>query len=87
MERDEWEDQILKQMVEMFKQMGLDVSEEDLTRMMNQIQSQFEEMGIDPEKIQSGDVKVNLQGWWTRFLSWHGTSCQEGGELQSQRGL
>ena len=29
---------------------------------MNQIQSQFEEMGIDPEKIQSGDVKVNLQG-------------------------
>ena len=62
MERDEWEDQILKQMVEMFKQMGLDVTEDDLTRMMGQIQSQFEDMGIDPEKIQSGDVKLNLQG-------------------------
>ena len=51
MERDEWEDQILKQMVEMFKQMGLDVTEDDLTRMMGQIQSQFESMGIDPEKV------------------------------------
>ena len=62
MERDEWEDQVLKQMVEMFKQMGLDVTEDDLTRMMNQIQSQFEDMGIDPEKIRSGDMKINLQG-------------------------
>ena len=52
MERDEWEDQILKQMVEMFRQMGMDVDEDDLSRMMNQIQSQFEDMGIDPEKTQ-----------------------------------
>ena len=62
MKRDEWEDQILKQMVDMFRQMGLEVTEDDLTRMMEQIQSQFESMGIDPEKISSGDVKVNLQG-------------------------
>jgi HSP20 family molecular chaperone IbpA len=62
MKRDEWEDQILKQMVEMFRQMGLEVTEDDLTRMMEQIQSQFENMGIDPEKISSGDVKINLQG-------------------------
>ncbi|MFL2947418.1 MAG: hypothetical protein ACJZ4J_04505, partial [Candidatus Poseidoniales archaeon] len=62
MERDEWEEQILKQMIEMFKQMGLDVTEDDLTRMMNQIQSQLEDIGFDPEKIKSGDVKINLQG-------------------------
>lgn len=60
-EKDEWEDQILKQMMEMFRKMGLDVDEEDLSRMMNQIQSQFEDLGIDPEKIRSGDVKINLQ--------------------------
>jgi HSP20 family molecular chaperone IbpA len=42
--------------------MGLDVTEDDLTRMMNQIQTQFEDMGIDPEKIRSGDMKINLQG-------------------------
>jgi len=62
MERDEWEDQILKQMVEMFRQMGLDLDESDLSKMMNQIQSQFEDLGIDPEKLSSGNVKINLQG-------------------------
>jgi HSP20 family molecular chaperone IbpA len=60
-EKDEWEDQILKQMMEMFRKMGLDVDEDDLSRMMNQIQSQFEDLGVDPEKIRSGDVKINLQ--------------------------
>ena len=62
MKRDEWEDQLLKQMVEMFRQMGMDVDESDLARMMNQIQSQFEDLGIDPEKLRSGDVNFNLQG-------------------------
>ena len=62
MERDEWEEQLLKQMVEMFRQMGMDVDEDDLSRMMNQIQSQFENLGIDPEKLRSGDFKFNLQG-------------------------
>jgi len=62
MGRDEWEEQILKQMIEMFKQMGLDVTEDDLTRMMSQIQSQLEDIGFDPETVKSGDVKINLQG-------------------------
>ena len=62
MDKDDWEDQIMKQMMDMFRQMGLDVDEDDLTRMMNQIQSQFENLGVDPEKIRSGDVKINLQG-------------------------
>ena len=62
MERDEWEDQVLKQMVEMFRQLGMDVDEDDLSRMMNQIQSQFEDMGIDPEKLRSGECKFNVKG-------------------------
>ena len=62
MERDEWEDQLLKQMVEMFRKMGMDVDEDDLSRMMNQIQSQFEDMGIDPEKLRTGEFKFNVQG-------------------------
>jgi len=62
MERDEWEDQLLKQMVEMFRKMGMDVDEDDLSRMMNQIQSQFEDMGIDPEKLSKGEFKFNVQG-------------------------
>ncbi|MEE2811668.1 MAG: hypothetical protein VX627_01390 [Candidatus Thermoplasmatota archaeon] len=61
MDREEWEDQMLKQMVEMFRKMGMDVDEKDLMRMMDNIQSQFESLGIDPEKIASGDVKFNIQ--------------------------
>jgi len=60
-ESDDWEKQVLAQMVEMFKNMGLEVNAKDLRLMMEQIQSQFEKMGIDPEKIASGDVKINLQ--------------------------
>ena len=41
MVQDDWEDQILKQMVEMFRSMGLDVSEKELSRMMGDIQSQL----------------------------------------------
>tara|TARA_Y100000588_G_scaffold289560_1_gene308170 strand:+ start:216 stop:845 length:630 start_codon:yes stop_codon:yes gene_type:complete len=62
MERDEWEEQLLKQMVEMFRQLGMDVDEADLSRMMNQIQSKFEDMGIDPEKLSKGEFKFNVQG-------------------------
>ena len=62
MEREEWEKQLLKQLVEMFRQIGMDVDEDHLARMMNQIQSQFEALGIDPEKLRSGDFKFNLQG-------------------------
>ena len=66
MERDEWEDQLLKQMVEMFRKMGMDVDEDDLSRMMNQIQSQFEDMGIDPEKLLSHAGRVFHPGYVSR---------------------
>ena len=62
MERDEWEEQILKQMVEMFRQLGMDVDEDDLSRMMSQIQTKFEDMGIDPEKLSKGEFKFNVHG-------------------------
>ena len=45
--RDEWEEQILKQMAEMFRKMGMDVDEADLMRMMEQIQSRLSKRGSD----------------------------------------
>lgn len=58
---EEWEKRIIEQLVEMFRGMGMDVGASDLRRMMEQIQQQFESLGIDPEKIARGDVKFNLQ--------------------------
>ena len=87
MKRDEWEEQILKQMIEMFKKMGLDVTEDDLTRMMNQIQSQLEDIGFDPEKIKSGDVKINLQGDFANLGEVFGKSGADFSDIFSKMGV
>ncbi len=59
---DDWEEKLLKQLSEMFKQMGMAVDAKMLKTMMDQIQSQFEEMGLDPEKMADGKVELNLEG-------------------------
>jgi len=83
----DWEDKIIQQMVEMFRQMGLDVSADDLVRMMGQIQSQFEEMGIDPEKIASGDVKINLQSDMGDLGKLFGEGAPDISDLLGQMGV
>ena len=60
--RDEWEDQMLEQMVNMFSQMGMPIDKSDLEQMMSKIREQFENMGIDAEKMVRSDVKMNFQG-------------------------
>ena len=87
MKRDEWEEQILKQMIEMFKKMGLDVTEDDLTRMMSQIQSQLEDIGFDPEKIKSGDVKINLQGDFANLGEVFGKGGADFSDIFSKMGV
>lgn len=58
---EDWENQILDQLVQMFKNMGMPIDSNTLKSMMEQIQSQFEEMGIDPEKVAEGKVELNLE--------------------------
>ena len=84
---DEWEEQILKQMAEMFRKMGMDVDEADLTRMMDQIQSQFENLGIDPEKIRSGDVKINLQSDFGDLSEMLGKGAPDLSNILNQMGV
>ena len=60
--RDEWEDQMLEQMVNMFSQMGMPIDKSELEKMMSRIREQFESMGIDAEKMARSDVKMNFQG-------------------------
>ena len=85
--RDEWEEQILKQMAEMFRKMGMDVDEADLMRMMEQIQSQFDNLGIDPEKIRSGDVKINLQSDFGDLSEMLGKGAPDLSNILNQMGV
>ena len=56
----DWEDDLIEQMVEMFKGMGMSLNKEQVRKLMNQFRSQFENLGIDAEKIAKGDVNFNF---------------------------
>ena len=58
-----------------------------MLRMMDQIQSQFESMGIDPEKIASGDVKINLQSDMGDLGKLFGEGAPNIGDLLGQMGV
>ena len=57
---EDWEEKMLEQMAEMFRNMGMSVDINQLKAMMKQFQSKFESMGIDPERLVKGDVNFNF---------------------------
>jgi hypothetical protein len=57
---EEWEEKMLERIANMFRDMGMSMDLEQLRGLMNQFRSQFKAMGIDEEKIKSGDVNFNL---------------------------
>lgn len=56
----DWEEDLIEQMVEMFKGMGMSLNKDQVRKSMNQFRSQFENLGIDAEKIAKGDVNFNF---------------------------
>lgn len=56
----DWEEDLIEQMVEMFKGMGMSLNKDQVRKLMNQFRSQFENLGIDAEKIAKGDVNFNF---------------------------
>jgi hypothetical protein len=59
---DDWEEQMLKEMAEMFSKMGMPIDLSMLKNMMSQVREQFEKMGIDPEKMSNKDMKIDING-------------------------
>ena len=57
---DDWEEKLIEQLVEMFRNMGMNMDKEQIRGMMEQFRSQFENMGLDAEKIAKGDVNFNF---------------------------
>ena len=57
---EEWEEQMIRQISEMFKNMGMPMDEQALRGMINQFRDQFEQMGIDPEKLSGDSVNLNI---------------------------
>lgn len=57
---DEWEDQMIKRILEMFKGMGMPIDEDTLRNMMKQFKEQIESAGIDPSKLSGKGVNFNI---------------------------
>lgn len=57
---DDWEEQMIDRMVEMFKNMGMTLSKQQIKALMGQFKSQFDKMGLDAESMAKGDVNFNF---------------------------
>jgi len=57
---DDWEEQMIDRLVEMFKEMGMSLNKAQIKGLMKQFKSQFEKMGLDADKLSSGDVNFNF---------------------------
>ena len=57
---DDWEEQMIDRLVEMFKEMGMSLNKPQIKGLMKQFKSQFEKMGLDADKLSSGDVNFNF---------------------------
>ena len=57
---EDWEEKLIEQMSEMFGNMGMPIDKDQLRKLMDQFRGQFEEMGIDAEKIAKGEVNFNF---------------------------
>ena len=64
---DEWKDDLIRQLAQMFKGMNVPFDENMIRKMMEQFTEQFEQMGIDPEKLGSVDMKVDMKNFAKAF--------------------
>ena len=57
---DDWEEKMIDRLIEMFSNMGMSLNKQQIRLLMAQFKSQFENMGLDAEKLTSGDVNFNF---------------------------
>ena len=57
---DDFDEEAMEEMAKMFEQMGMPIDVKTLKSMFKQVRSQFEEMGIDPDKVSMSEVKLGL---------------------------
>tara|TARA_B100000900_G_scaffold414853_1_gene442752 strand:+ start:5544 stop:6146 length:603 start_codon:yes stop_codon:yes gene_type:complete len=60
--KDDWEEQMLKEMARIFSDMGMPMDINILRNMLSQVRSQFEKMGINPENLSNQDMKIDING-------------------------
>ena len=65
----------------MFNQLGMEMTRDQLMGLINQIRGQFEGMGIDMEKLESGDIAIDAQANMDALAKAIGSMMSNGGEI------
>ena len=65
---DNFDEEAIEEMARMFEQMGMPIDINTLKSMIKQVRSQFEEMGIDPDKVSMSEVKLGLNSDPEEFM-------------------
>tara|TARA_B100000768_G_scaffold163268_1_gene164361 strand:- start:295 stop:1020 length:726 start_codon:yes stop_codon:yes gene_type:complete len=58
--KDDFEEKLIEQITELFRNMGMNLDKKQIRALMEQFRSQFESLGLDAEKIAKGDVNFNF---------------------------
>lgn len=65
---DDFDEEAMEEMARMFEQMGMPIDVNTLKSMIKQVRNQFEEMGLDPEKVSMSEVKLGLNSDPEEFM-------------------
>tara|TARA_Y100001970_G_scaffold30856_1_gene38299 strand:- start:4844 stop:5470 length:627 start_codon:yes stop_codon:yes gene_type:complete len=57
-DRDDFEEKMIQEMSRMFADMGMPIDTELLQNLIRQVREQFEAMGMDPENMKTGDIRM-----------------------------
>jgi len=58
---EDWEEEMLRQMVQMFQRMGISVDRDQIDQLMRQVRQQFEEVGIDLDSLPHDSIRVDAE--------------------------
>ena len=58
--RDEWEENMLKEMAKVFSEMGMNVDINMLKSIMNQLKGRLEDMGMNMEDMAKANVNMDV---------------------------
>lgn len=78
---EDWEEGLIDQLLSMFNQLGMKMTRDQLMGLINQIRGQFEGMGIDMEKLESGDIAIDAQANMDALAKAIGSMMSNGGEI------
>ena len=76
----DWEEAVLTQMIEMFKQMGIPIDRSQMDQLLRQVRQQFEDLGIDLDNLPEDAIRIDAKQNLEEMAKALGKILQSGGD-------